>query len=503
MSPLPQTVTEVHNMSEPFRLVGEVDIGVVPSMAEDLLAYVSAIEGDVHVDCSQMTFIDSSGLAMLVGVHRSLNGRQLLLHNISASCLVPLRVSGLDTVFLAAAPPAADQDGGSGRMAAGDSGAREELVTVDERDDEAWAAEKRDFVADWRERVADICDADADARDHAADERERLADARDDELDEQERRLDARATQLRVPPRRTPGARRRAAEQRASAATQRNEQHAARRQRRDERDAATAARRDANENRNATAATTGLAMAFADIARYLYESDNFDDVLTRIVETTVSTVTGSAMASVTVEDSPGAYRTAASTHTAAVQVDDAQYQTREGPCLDAIDETLVHAPAFPDPRWPTLGARPTRSGIHAVASYGVAMPADRLETSLPGSLNVYAAAPHAYDERALEIGIILAAHASVAARAVHRRDALELLGTQLRQALTSRDVIGQAKGILMERLKMSPEEAFDTLRRSSQQLNIKLRERAQRLTETGQINPKALTTSGGDASSSS
>jgi hypothetical protein len=69
----------------------------------------------------------------------------------------------------------------------------------------------------------------------------------------------------------------------------------------------------------------------------------------------------------------------------------------------------------------------------------------------------------------------LAAHASVAARAVDERSTLQNLGRGLQQALLSRDVIGQAKGILMERLKITPEDAFDLLRRSSQHLNVKLR----------------------------
>jgi AmiR/NasT family two-component response regulator len=82
---------------------------------------------------------------------------------------------------------------------------------------------------------------------------------------------------------------------------------------------------------------------------------------------------------------------------------------------------------------------------------------------------------------------VLAAHAAIAVRAVGDRDALEQLGRQLHAALSSRDVIGQAKGILMERLRITPEDAFDTLRRSSQRLNVKLREIAQKLAETGEL----------------
>jgi AmiR/NasT family two-component response regulator len=57
----------------------------------------------------------------------------------------------------------------------------------------------------------------------------------------------------------------------------------------------------------------------------------------------------------------------------------------------------------------------------------------------------------------------------------------------LHDALSSRDVIGQAKGILMERLRITPEDAFDALRRSSQELNVKLRQIAESIAETGAL----------------
>ncbi len=59
----------------------------------------------------------------------------------------------------------------------------------------------------------------------------------------------------------------------------------------------------------------------------------------------------------------------------------------------------------------------------------------------------------------------------------------------LDQALASRDVIGQAKGILMERERLTSDQAFDLLRRASQMLNIKLREVADRVAETGERPP--------------
>jgi AmiR/NasT family two-component response regulator len=79
--------------------------------------------------------------------------------------------------------------------------------------------------------------------------------------------------------------------------------------------------------------------------------------------------------------------------------------------------------------------------------------------------------------------VILAAHASTALAGTVAATAAELETAQLRQALQSRDVIGQAKGILMERRGISADEAFDVLRRASQSLNIKLTTVAQTLVD--------------------
>ena len=227
-------------------------------------------------------------------------------------------------------------------------------------------------------------------------------------------------------------------------------------------------------------------MAFADIAEQLYDADNFDDVLLRIAEAAVSTIAGCRMASVTLSERSG-YRTAASTDSAATAVDQAQYESQEGPCLDAVDAPMVYAQSFPDERWPTLASRPTESGVQSALSYRLAASSSGIADSGGGSLNSYGIIPDAFSDTAQEIGLILAAHASVAARAVDERSTLQSLGRDLQQALLSREVIGQAKGILMERLKVTPEDAFDLLRRASQHLNVKLREVARGLAETGEF----------------
>jgi ANTAR domain/GAF domain len=356
-----------------------------------------------------------------------------------------------------------------------------------------WAADKRDFVADRRDEIASERDVAAEARSVIADQREQLADEREAELDKRERRIQKRSAKLGIPPRSSAPEQARRAAQREDAAGQRQLAREERDQRRGERDVAAAAREAAAERHLASTPTTGLAMAFAEIARYLYEADNFEDVLTRIVESTVSTVSGCDMASITVREGAEAFRTIASTHSAATAADEAQYQAHEGPCLDAVDEAVVYAPSFPDPRWPALASRPTDSGAEAVVSYRLTAPGRIAEDSVAGSLNSYAETPQAFGDEAQEIGLILAAHASVGMRAVRERESVEQFGRQLHEALSSRDVIGQAKGILMERLRITPEEAFDTLRRSSQRLNLKLREIAEKLAETGEFNDPGQT----------
>jgi hypothetical protein len=356
----------------------------------------------------------------------------------------------------------------------------------EEFDEVAWAAERRDFVADWRDGIAAERDAHADIREATADEREQQADGREADLDALEQRLDARAAELSLPPTPTPAAWERDAAQRMHDAVARDAGREERQNRATGRDDEAAGRDEAAARREEATPTTQLAAAFAEIARHLYQAEDFDDVLTRIVAVAVSTVQGCEMASVTARDDAG-YRTLASTHAAATESDRAQYEAGEGPCMDAVEEAVVYTPAFPDPRWPALAAHPTDSGVESVVSYRLTPLSSERTDSLAGSLNAYAGTPDAFDAEAQEIGLILAAHASVATGAMREREALEEMSRHLHEALSSRDVIGQAKGILMERLRITPAEAFDALRRSSQRLNVKLREVAAQLAETGEF----------------
>ena len=362
------------------------------------------------------------------------------------------------------------------------------MSTGPSAEDRAWAGEKREFVADSRDEAADERDVVADERDIVADARDVIAgardvvaDAREAELAKAEEQLEVRVGQSRVVGRATAveaehsddcAAREVADEERSDIDRAREEEKVAR-------DAATL-RREVEDR------PTLLALAFANIAEGLYDAETYEEVLTRIAAAAVQTVAGAQSASVVLLED-GTYRTAGSTDQSATAVDQAQYDAEEGPTMDAFTMAIVDVPSFPDERWPLLGAHPGDHGVQSSLSYQFDTSTRDHAEARTASLNVYGLTPAAFDEAAQEIGAILAAYASLAARAVGERTTLEALDRHLEQALLSRDVIGQAKGILMERLKTTPEDAFEILKRSSQRLNLKLREVARSLAETGQV----------------
>ena len=96
-----------------------------------------------------------------------------------------------------------------------------------------------------------------------------------------------------------------------------------------------------------------------------------------------------------------------------------------------------------------------------------------------GSLNLYSKQPEAFAEDSLAMGTILAAHASVALRAAQTKEDL----ARLRDVVETRELIGQAKGILMGRQGLSSQAALEILCRGAERLKIELRELARRVVE--------------------
>jgi GAF domain-containing protein len=224
-----------------------------------------------------------------------------------------------------------------------------------------------------------------------------------------------------------------------------------------------------------------LTRDFSSTARILFSAGDVKDTLAQVVNVAVSTIEGCDFAGLFVMQG-GVVTTPVSTDPVVEEVDALQQQTGEGPCLDAIAQRAIfYADDLSgDPRWPSFGPRAAEKGMRSA----LALPL--VANGTDGAVNLYARYPAAFGVVDRGKGVLLAAMASVALTAAHSFEDEERRIDNLQSALTSREVIGQAQGILMERERIAADQAFDILRRASQYLNIKLREVAQTLVDTGE-----------------
>ncbi|MEZ0166128.1 GAF and ANTAR domain-containing protein [Kineococcus sp. LSe6-4] len=228
---------------------------------------------------------------------------------------------------------------------------------------------------------------------------------------------------------------------------------------------------------DASGAEKSLAATLADLARDLQREQVPDDVMVHSVHSAVALVPGAQEASISLVRSRRHVLSAAVTSDVARGFDAVQGELGEGPCLAAIaSEPVVRADDLAgDPRWPRLGARAGELGVRSMLCFQLFVHENTL-----GALNLLSAEASAFDEEAETVGAMVAAHAAVALAGAQKFD-------HLRTALANRDVIGQAKGILMERFKVDADRAFDLLTRASQDRNVKLHRLAVELTRTGSL----------------
>jgi GAF domain-containing protein len=227
--------------------------------------------------------------------------------------------------------------------------------------------------------------------------------------------------------------------------------------------------------------------SFAELARELFGCQELADGLRRVLKFTVAAVAGCDGASITVWRSGRVVDTLASS-AAAAELDDIQFASGAGPAWDALHSgspvlvpQLAHAP-----HWPVLGASAEQLGVASSLTVGLFVQHPAQWCPL-GTFSMYSGTPAAFSNEDQEFGSILAAYLAVAVASAQRHDELDRREAALHRALSTRDVIGQAKGILMERQRLSAGDAFDLLRRASQRLNLRLADVAQHLAETGTL----------------
>ena len=208
-------------------------------------------------------------------------------------------------------------------------------------------------------------------------------------------------------------------------------------------------------------------------------------VLRQMGEQAVNAIDGCDCAGVSLMSPQGRVRTWAATDDVTYRVDQHQYDTGEGPCLDAAREgRRFSIDAMADePRWPVYAPRAAAEGV--VASHSEPI---RYGDEPIGALNLYSL------RRAFTPDEKDAAHALVQEFAVELRNEVVFRRARdelaaLQRGLDTRDLIGQAKGVLMATRRCSSDEAFALLRAESQRRNVKLvevaREVVERATEPG------------------
>ena len=219
--------------------------------------------------------------------------------------------------------------------------------------------------------------------------------------------------------------------------------------------------------------------AMLQLGMLLLGEEPLDDLLDRVVELAVETIAPARFASITVSDRSGRH-TSNSTGAEALAADQAQYDDGGGPCLEATESGRQIELDMDDAgQWPSFAATARGLGVGRVLSTPLVKHGETI-----GALNVYTEGSEPLTDGQLRAASMFAGQASVVLA-----NALTLMGAtdlakQLEQALASREIIGEAKGILMERESCDRTVAFDILRRASQRQNRKLRDLAEELVDT-------------------
>jgi len=176
--------------------------------------------------------------------------------------------------------------------------------------------------------------------------------------------------------------------------------------------------------------------------------------------------------------------TAVFTGELARDLDESQYGKGYGPCLEAASEGQVVEieDTRTDDRWPAYQRSAVEHGC--LSSLSLPLP---LHEGVSGGLNVYAREVDAFDEASREFAQRFTTYAAVVAGNLLVYESALDRARNLEAAIESRSVIDQAKGILMERFKLSPDQAFQALARVSMETNTKVRDVAARFVDTGDL----------------
>lgn len=221
---------------------------------------------------------------------------------------------------------------------------------------------------------------------------------------------------------------------------------------------------------------SNVARHLSELAREMEAEPDFATVMHRIVTATVAELPGATAAAITLVER-GKVSSPAHSSELAAKVGQIQSDTGEGPCVDtAREELTIRVDDLAESElWPAFTTHAVKLGIKSLLSFQLFVQEDSM-----GALDVYSSSVNGFDAHDEETGLLLASHAAIAMSATREVAHLE-------SAMSSCDLIGQAKGILMERYKVDSTRAFDVLARYSQHTNRKLRDISRILVSEGEL----------------
>jgi GAF domain-containing protein len=228
-----------------------------------------------------------------------------------------------------------------------------------------------------------------------------------------------------------------------------------------------------------------LTDSLAALTRFFVGDGSLEETLTRVAHLTVEAVEPADLAGITMRVE-GRDRTAVFTDETSPEIDQAQYDSGEGPCVDAYHEQKVTQirSTREDGPWPEFRRAAAGHGIHSTLSMPLVA-----NKSAVGALNLYSRTEDAFGQDAIEIASLFASQAAIVLANAQAYWDARALGEGLGEAMKNRAVIEQAKGMLMAK-GCDADTAFDMLVKASQRENVKLRDIAHRIVAQRTVRPR-------------
>jgi hypothetical protein len=221
---------------------------------------------------------------------------------------------------------------------------------------------------------------------------------------------------------------------------------------------------------------------FQTLARLIYTGTTYEEIYQHLVDTAPRVIAGCDHASLMLARGDG-YETAAASDNVARHVDALERELGEGPCVDAIEDEAgqIDPDISRSSGWPKLAERVlSETPVRGMAGFRLV-----LEGKKMGALNLFSDTPGAFDSGGADQGAVLAAFASVALSSVANRERAD----SLRRGLESNREVGKAIGLLMAAHKIGSQEAFEVLRKASNDMNMKLTAVAREVVENAERRP--------------